>query len=477
MVLCKRVYVGNLYNDIERCTQQLYGRFGQFGKCLSSQFECHSHFAYIMMEFDSEHQLNRLKASFNNLSYMGNKLKIDVAKPDWKERWMIENQNKSLEEAKKRQMLSQQWEHYKKLHNIKKSWIDRKEVITGRVRKTPRSKHNLKSMTFRITMDGKLKVLKCYKTKLWGYERNKSLRDLVYSFTDKYWRDGCNHIVDRLDYSRTKNSLRFESTNGDSITVDLNHSTGTVEGPESSEEFKVEREITHGILNGMLENFDFAKPVELEVENEPADADYELNAMYKSELVSTEAKHPDQEVPPLGLIERSEDANGYESVSRAHNESKQLNTNIDKELNKNPAISNTEVLRNVFNPLNVENAQFKLIEESDEDIDHEKDISEPTGIDVIEVNKAVAIPENPINKGNPKGLFFPHWQSPFLLAQTQLHKVKKSNPNDQQQLTSWEEEFWRNRAAWTREMKLARRDVLRQLKKRNSRSPGSNILV
>lgn len=49
--------------------------------------------------------------------------------------------------------------------------------------------------------------------------------------------------------------------------------------------------------------------------------------------------------------------------------------------------------------------------------------------------------------------------------------------SEQDIFASWDQQFWDNRATWTREMKQKKRDALRQLKKKNSRMRGTGVLV
>ncbi|KAM9917480.1 hypothetical protein OXX59_009312, partial [Metschnikowia pulcherrima] len=73
------------------------------------------------------------------------------------------------------------------------------DVVKGRIRKTPRPTAYFvrKQQTMRVLINGELKQIKSYKTKLWGVEQ-KSARDLTYRFVDGQWRSGDDHVVERI---------------------------------------------------------------------------------------------------------------------------------------------------------------------------------------------------------------------------------------------------------------------------------------
>ena len=136
-------------------------------------------------------------------------------------------------------------------------------------------------------------------------------------------------------------------------------------------------------------------------------------------------------------------------------------------------ISNTETLRNIFNPTETESvSQFKLIEDSDNDIDHGKDVD--VNEQEKEVNKShrsdatSPLSQTSKDKDNKNFLFFPHLQSPFLVGQTQLSKVRASGKETT--LSNWDEEFWANRGNWTRDMRRKMKDALKHRKRKQSKN-------
>ncbi|KAM3162304.1 RRM domain-containing protein [Lachancea thermotolerans] len=456
----KRLFVGNIFNDPEGSLKELHHRFQRFGKCISTEFERYDHFGYIDMEFDNEAAFLKLKQSFNGVKFKGNALKVDIAKMGWKERWEMEQeQGQRVEQVKEKQIRKSQWEHFKKLENINMSWIDRQQLIAGRMRRTPRGRAQLRNITFRVNQDGELKVYKCRKNKLWGYERKKGPRDLVCKFTDHhYWRDGNDHIVDRLDYSRAAPHWGPRRDTNIQTTED-----------DHSEEESFEKDKTKDVLANILGNFDFDKPLALEEdEGEDAASDYEYNALFEGNEASgrkTEvAAQPAAEKSP----EASEDEEQEEFIPTFAPAGTEAESSTGSE-------NNVEKLRSLFNPGH-QGADFRLIDESDEDIDNEKSVPQTD----VPYEEEELVLETHVDAEAPthssKGLFFPHFTSPFLHSQSQLAKLKP--PTDHQELFSnWENHYWENRAAWTKEMKSKKRDAIRQLKRKNFKAKGNGILI
>lgn len=361
------------------------------------------------MEFEDVNQYHRLKSKLNNTKYMGNTLKIDLAKLCWQEKWKMENEDFGLAWSKKKQLLQIQWKNYKKMTNIQKSWRDRKNVIAGRLRKTPRSKYRLKDVSFRVNVNGQLKTYKCYKTKLWGYERNKPLADLVFRFSNNYWRDANGHILDKLDFSKSKVCCLSLLQRAQSV--------------KHIDEEKAEQERNSDVLNGILTKFDVSRPKAEKLEDSRNDTN-----TISDELPNINSESEEEPMPNFGTSQLTH-PNGRE-------------------------INDTEKLRDLFNPRDHVADKFKLsvVENDDETLlAHHESIEGP---DLSSLNRS-------------KGLFFPHFGSPFLYAQTEFAKFDKAT-NTGNYFDSWEETFWNNRAVWNREMKLKKRDALRKHKHRQS---------
>ncbi|CAI4776965.1 ALI_HP2_G0046940.mRNA.1.CDS.1 [Saccharomyces cerevisiae] len=483
-VIQKRIFVGNIFHNADDCYSELLDRFGKFGDCQDFQFEKHNHFAFIDIRFNDEADFNKLRKSFNNVKFKGNILKVDEAKPNWETTWAVQHAKDLKEDIiLNAKMKKKNWQHYKKMENVAKSWKDHKEVIAGRMREVPRKRSQLRNITFRINVNGSLKVYKCYKTKLWGYERNKELNDLVYKFTNNFWKNGYNHIVDRLDYSRAVKTVRFKNGLKQlTVSKDENVCSGEMDSDENMSE--EEKEKNNVILNDLLKDFDFDKPMTLndsdeellteqrKGEEEEEEEEKEVNAPeyenVKMENPSEVNKTEDQSTLPQEKPEERKEQD--EGDGQEDNE---FIPTFTKEIGQG-TISNTETLRNLFNPNEAEPvSQFKLIEDSDNDIDHAKDVDvnqleeEVSKSDTLGLTSA-PVPHVSRDKDNKNFLFFPHLQSPFLVGQTQLSKVRA--PGRETMLSNWDEDFWANRGNWTRDMRRKMKDALKHRKRKQSKS-------
>lgn len=451
MSVQKRIYVGNLLNDPESCLQALEARFGKFGHRLDG-FESHGNFAYMDMTFEDENMFNKLKSSFNRVKFKGNDLRVDAARPRWQ--WEDQKRRDDEEEPVKREQIAKRhWEYYKKMENINMSWEGRMQLIPGRHRKNKRNKHQMRNITFRVDVNGSLKVYKCYKQKLWGYERDKEFQDLVYRFVNGKWRNGTDHIVDRLNYARSKGVHGFEPRNRDEQEAELE---------EQEEDDSGEKGRTDKVLEDMFKSFDFDKPIvddeavpEGQRQKEEPDED-------KEPIDYQEEEEKDDEAIP----EKPEEKKISEKSENSTNYQEEIGDEDEDEPIPNFGESNRmETLRNLFNPQ--ENQPFKLMTEVDDDIDHGKDLEQEKAVEAPELTER----EAPALKKSA-ALFFPHFDSPFLSGQTQLNKLPVYQPDWQ----SWQDQFWDERIDWIKDMKRKRKDVLRQLAKRKSKNSIS-ILV
>jgi nucleolar protein 8 len=416
--------------------------------------------------------------------------------------------------------------------------------MKGRMREKPRK--DIKKMTFRINFNGTLKFVKCFKTKLWGYEKNKKLRELVYKFQNGVWKDADDHTVERLSAIQLRqgdNSLRIERVfqKDDDILA---------ETELDEEEEKGEMKKNNKVLANILGNFDFDKeldykedvnldvsgnsdfeyegaldydedvelePVDLsqieyvkegefdrqsasaQVDNLEDDDDDEEDEIYDKADMGFSHQKKEKETPfkDVGSEEPDNDENveveqaaaeeeeeeeeeGEENSVEEDNDEVMDVDSSDEDTEFVPTfgqasttkeeaqaqssnltsgtVSNTEVLRGLFNP--EDETTFKLIEEEDEDIDKSK---KPVESDIklpdFEISPIIS------KSKAKKSLFFTHLESPFLVAQTQVNKL-----NSNVEFGNWGEEFWEKRSEWTRDLKRRRRDVLRQLRKKNAKN-------
>lgn len=136
------------------------------------------------------------------------------------------------------------------------------ELINGRLRKTPRTADQFRQQTMRVLINGELKEIKSYKQKLWGIEKNKTLMDLTYSFSDGKWRSGDNHVVD------THITAKKCDPCGITGTVAVNYGNDIdMENTESNiinNDLEEETQKNKSVLASILTKYDFDKPLEVE---------------------------------------------------------------------------------------------------------------------------------------------------------------------------------------------------------------------
>lgn len=403
----------------------------------------------------------------------------------------------------------------------------RAEVVKGRMRNTPRPAAYFvrKQQTMRILINGELKQIKCYKTKLWGVEK-KAAVDLTYRFVNGAWRSGDDHIIERVEKVTTENRETITSL------------------PEVEEESLVEEEKdkNKNVLASFFESYDFDKPIALE-DDDKMDEDeavtFDSKGRKNLELYDFEAKGVvsfDEESHtkasgggeslqefiqlherPLEEVYFSEDDEGNELDVNTLGEqyaTETIKEQYDKEHDivestekpyqepsndENAATTNeTEKLRSLFesnkptNSLFTSDGEFKLgLDESDDDIDYEKEkadqeeqrkLAEQITLKQKEVAEDSSVAATSTKKF---GLFWTHFDSPFLQTQTQLSKIGHANekvvlPGEEEgaevrdeghgEEDAYERWFWLMRGEVSRDCKRRKRDVLRTLKKRHVRA-------
>ncbi|GME79672.1 unnamed protein product [Ambrosiozyma monospora] len=263
-----RIYVGGLSKTLADTIQDLETRFSKFGH-VKKPFEVHCkeiinyYYAYITLK-TTEQNFKKLQKTFHGSKFKASQLIISKAKPDFKQRWAIDSrrQDTNIKQRQRRQKISDC-----RILRIKEGNLNpfkKSLVIRGRVRKTPR-KIDLKKSTIRVNFKGTVKVIRCRKTKVWGYNKNKKLRDLVHHFAHGLWKDGNDHIIERL----TKKVLVFDNTG-----VKVVESS---EDEEQDEEENEELKKNDKILSSLFGKYNFDRPVELDDDKEEyGSSDYEF---------------------------------------------------------------------------------------------------------------------------------------------------------------------------------------------------------
>ncbi|ODQ78052.1 hypothetical protein BABINDRAFT_29051, partial [Babjeviella inositovora NRRL Y-12698] len=401
-------------------------------------------------------------------------------------------------------------------------------VVQGRYREKARSVKDMKASTLRINVNGNIRLIKCYQTKVWGYATHKKPRDLVAKFVRGEWKDGNDHIVETL----SKNVIVFNEQGSIEVVASVDKFAGEeakqdlANSEVEEEEENDEQAKARHVLASLLNNFDFDKPM---VVNEARDeeyghSDYEYNGASDSENERTDVmevnldaitqfKSSHQE--PKGLVPYGEDDEGNEldgipryttegfsrQYDAEHGIASEANVVLMDEVTEDvraeitedvreeatedefiPTFGGapdtetnvTENLRSLFNP--AQSSEFKLINESDnEDIDTTKSVTEDKELKAqIQAQIQESLSKLTTTRAS-NGLFFTHFNSPFLVAQTQISKVgagamemvdDAARVGTIENYDAW---FWEQRKEITRECKRRRRDVLRQMNKKRSK--------
>lgn len=170
------------------------------------------------------------------------------------------------------------------------------EVIRGRMRKTPRPAVYFvrKQQTMRILINGELKQFKCYKTKLWGVEKNKTVRDLTYSFHNNEWRSGDDHIVERVHKVRTALLAEPEAqkcgVDGDQAAQYGASATHPEDFEVEDLQFTQEKAKNAAVLAKLLNANVFDKPIELEEDSEEEEVTYDSKGRKSAKRFDYEAE-------------------------------------------------------------------------------------------------------------------------------------------------------------------------------------------
>lgn len=395
----------------------------------------------------------------------------------------------------------------------------RAEVIKGRLRTTPRPASHFirREQTMRLLINGELKQIKCYKTKLWGVEK-KAATELTYKFSDGAWRSGDDHIVERVDKCGVNGAQAAR------YGVEARH--------EPTEEVATE-EVSSNVLERFFETFDFDKPVAIEEKSDDEDAvtldskgrknvelyDFETKGVVRFEESRKAASQGGESLQeyllqherPQTEVYFDEDDEGNElemdgmgqkysteATKKTYDEEHGIEQHEKNKERVTDTKNETETLRSLFEPSKPTNglfagdSGFKLgLDESDEDIDVEKKQADEE--EQRKLAEQIALKQQQQEEeefeavrasSKTFGLFWTHFESPFLQTQTQLSKIGHANekitlPGEENgpsvrddghgEEDAYETWFWLMRGEVSRECKRRRRDVLRTLKKRHIR--------
>lgn len=537
-----RIHVGGISKELAENIHDLEQRFSKVGTIVKP-FEIHQksvcdyYFAYITMML-TKSEFGKLKKMWDGVRFKGSKLSVALARDDYQVRWLKDSkrQDAKISERKKRELAAGNRQNRISVRN--ENPFKLALVTKGRFRRTER-KTDLKNLTLRVMINGRLKIIKCKKSKLWGVDKNKKIRDLTYRFIAGEWRDGNDHVVDRFAgkiVTFGDHGIIVESEEENKPAID-----------EIEQELLDEQSKNNKLLASMLGKYDFNKPVEFDddmddetIGEKETAFDYEVehstdntgNRKTGEEKEEDEDEDEDedeemtldyQNVPQTNCIHPSRAAilaeyNSHSQVVKFNEEEDKEETDEDDEYYKNlkPDVENSDTEKEEINskqskadesyddefiPVFGQSKRSPIVDEVREttgaekaDAEEENEIIPTFGkstvtdskntteklrdlldssnisqtvrpIDEIshEPNNELDAVLNYSNRHKNVGLFFSHFDSPFLIAQAQINKLRELNVHEELNYDEW---FWNNRGDLNREFRKLRRDVLRRNKKK-----------
>lgn len=421
-----RIFIGGISSELSKCLDDFEQRLGKYGT-IKTSIQTHfkpigeTGFGFVDMDINDE-QFGLLKQRYNNVKFKGSILSIAPAKPDFVQRWK-QDQERGDPEPNRDQL--------KRMYSV----ATRDEgVILGRERK---SKRDWKRVTIRLKKKGDKKsvIVKCKKTKLWGYQKDKSLKGLVFEYLRGKWLDGMGDIVEVIEKEGISDNASEEVTQSD----------------ERSRNMKLLQEMFGGDNNDWevdsLKNDDEV----IELGDEDKSENGRNLVQWESSDSSEESGTSDNE--NVNDKQSEPDTDDAEVVNGERSSEMELDENLPVKIF--PANNTTESLRELFDNQSQNFSLFSYPEDEENDDSTEsiaklESLSRPPRVVTV-------VPSSHI------GLFFPHYESPFLNSQAQVSKLKTSSFDQEK----WKDHFYEKRGEWNREFKRRRRDVLRQLRKKN----------
>lgn len=483
-----RIYVGSISQHLADSIDDLSSRFSKYGS-LVKDIELHkkptldTHFGYITLDI-SPKKFAELKKAFNKVKFKGSVLSIDAAKPDFQERWAVDKARKNPPLTKTEAL---------RKYGKKRREID---VIPGRLRTTRRKKYRY--MTFRVFIGEKKIVVKSHKKKLWGIVKDKKFDEMIWRFSNRKWLDGNGDVIETVDFQpiQTKTGVSL-------IKNDDNDEHAVVKkSAEEEEEEEAERQRNFDILEKMFGNAskDYMPKASIDTR---ADDDVEMKPVSEAEDSSSddsdkdsdsdsESDSDDEEEEEEEEKSEWENHKNFQKVEKIEEpKPKQSSANTkpatkdeDKveEKSTHKVVNSTSTFRNLFNPAE-DTGSFSLFAANSGDIDDDMDDTVLKEIDEAEAaaaksqaNKKDTDPFSllsfpAVNKVR-KGLFFGHFESPFLSAQSQAALL----PTLAFENEKWQEQFYDKKSEWSKKFRARRKEALRQIEKKNKARRRNNVL-
>lgn len=375
------------------------------------------------------------------------------------------------------------------------------EVVMGRLRKTPRNPRALREQSLRILINGELKTVKCYKTKLWGVER-RAMTDLAYVYDRGEWKLGDGHVIERVTRQpavvgdvevedETLDPIATETTDSklilakflgaydfekpvevdDDNGIDAEDITYDSKGRRQVQHFDYEIEGDGVTLSVPLGDVEQGMKIIDEAKQEAApmvapqyfseeDDDLDFASLKPQTQIDGEDGAPDVELEtvPEAVLE---------AVPQVVTEAKETITiSKPEKTSTNTQTNDTESLRTLLNAGPTTGFSLALGED-DDDLDEEAPapvVSEELIRQIKDKQDEVLVELAPATK---HGLFWSHADSAFMASQSQYAQIgslgtKQPLPGD----GDYEAWFYAQRSEVTAECKRRRRQVQRAFKRR-----------
>lgn len=466
-----RLHIGAISPQLAESIGELEARFAKYGTVVSP-IELHhreilnTYYGYLEFKTTPKEYI-AMKKAFSKVKFKESVISIQTAKPDYKLRWTRDQARPDPPPSK---------DALKRRYGKPRREID---VIPGRIRKTPRKKYRY--MTFRIIIGSTKKIIKCPKKKLWGFLRDRKLDEVSWQYANGQWRDGNGDVIETVDFQPVvaKPGVGLLGGNKDKPTE-------TSEG-DIDDEIEQERLRNLSILEKMFgsvgEDYvpkasvdsrhdDFEEPVKPESEDESnsSSASDSSNAS-DSDDDSSSSSSEQEEDDDMADWESHPNFQKVDAIETEDKKEEEV-ASVEEVASAKP-VNSTKTLRGLFNPAEG-SGQFSLFGDNfaeDDDLDNtvlqeideaeakQKKASKGKGAESSLFAGEAMQPVSSVRKG----LFFGHFESPFLSSQSQVALL----PTLQFDSKQWDELFYSKRSDWAKKFKGRRREALRVIEKKN----------
>lgn len=434
-----RFHVGNMPNDLSLDLEFFNKQFSKYGEIVE-KIEVHQKphvnysFGYVTLMI-TDSQIKKLKSQLNNCFFMGNKITFVEAKPHYKT--LLQNElilNKSCEEIHStlnNEKCISNFNNQILSFNLKKiecssNKFKRHLLVKGVHRKKKRALDYFKSnnQIFRVLINGKLKILKSKKVKVWGYI-DKDILELTNTFEDGIWKNAKGCILEKVsnNINVKKKINKFDCIhNTECKNSTVNFEIDKKTKSEANDQNFLNKDLKINFCEETIKNKDIIEIKKEEKLNSNSDINLLLeNKNDPNDLIETKKK---TYVDNLKRLFNNQDKPDFKDINNI--EFKSFTKINELELNN----SNDRKKKNTFSFVNEEDNKYK---KSDHFLNN-----------------------------NKKELFWIHNDSFFLSSQSQINKFEIQNCfhdfpiellNEKENDSLYVDWFWKMRSIFMKECK------------------------